>query len=138
MGNIRCINFNLDHIFHVNESQFPQMIETDRLILQKVSGPDKCSFYYFLNKKDNLEKIGEIVLIFDGEIYYKINDKFKNQGYMTEAMQMLLSISKAEHFLSIDRSNHASKKVAKKIGYQKIHKIKGTSSYLYQKKKYKK
>lgn len=114
----------LAECFSIDKNKYPDNIETERLLLEKSNKTDCTTVLYSvcLNVEEK-EKIGEIVLIFDGEIWYKINEKYRNQGYVTEALTRILEISDKRHYLSIEDENKASKKVAKKLGFSKTKRI---------------
>lgn len=97
---------------------------TERLILQKY--PDSCfdSVLFTVYLKESNEEIGEVILIYDGEIWYRIDKDFRRKGYATEAVRKLIEVSKRDDFyLSIKSTNWASKKVAKKLGFVKKKKL---------------
>ena len=114
----------LAECFSIDKNKYPDNIETERLLLDK-SKETNCTtvLYSVCLNVEEKEKIGEIVLIFDGEIWYKINEKYRNQGYVTEALTRILEISDKRHYLSIEDENKASKKVAKKLGFSKTKRI---------------
>ena len=112
---------------HENQKSYVDIIETERLILKKEKTPDFISTIYSILLRKNGEKIGEVNLIYDGEIWYKIDKSFRNNGYATEAVSKLIEITKRkDFFLSIKFMNFASRKVAKKLGF-KLKKITGRS-----------
>ena len=122
----------LAECFSIDKNKYPDNIKTERLLLDKSKETDCTTVLYSvcLNVEEK-EKIGEIVLIFDGEIWYKINEKYRNQGYVTEALTRILEISDKRHYLSIEDENKASKKVAKKLGFSKTKRI--GNLYIYRK-----
>ena len=110
---------------HEKQKPYVDIIETERLILKKEKTPDFVSTIYSILLRKNEEKIGEVNLIYDGEIWYKIDKSFRKNGYATEAVSKLIDISKREDFfLSIKIMNIASRKVAKKLGF-KLKRITG-------------
>ena len=114
------LNVLCDFFGTVYEKQkaYLDLIYTERLILRKEPTPDFVSTVYSILLKETQEKIGEVTLIYDGEIWYKVNEPFRNNGYVTEAVSKLIEISKETNFyLSINLTNRASKKVAKKLGF---------------------
>lgn len=118
------INHDLDVLrdffgtIYENQKAYTDLINTNRLILKKEPTHDCISTNYSILLKETQEKIGEVVLIYDGEIWYKVYKPFRNNGYATEAVSKLIEISKETNFyLSIDFTNRASKKVAKKLGF---------------------
>lgn len=93
---------------------FLPTISTDRLILKKDSKTDCVSDVYNIFLKESDKHIGKIILIFDGEIWYKINDdEFKNKGYMTEALKGISCCFYEDVYCSIDKKNRASVHVEK-------------------------
>lgn len=121
-------NYNLnysdykDHCKTLYEIQkaYKDIIYTKRLKLRKEPTPDFVSTVYSILLKSSDEKIGQVTLIYDGEILYKVYKSFRNNGYATEAVSKLIEISKLTYFyLSIDFFNIASRKVAKKLGFKR-------------------
>jgi len=125
---------NLFNSLHEQQKAYVDTIHTERLILRKEPTPDFVSTVYAILLKESQEKIGEVTLIYDGEIWYKINQPFRRKGYATEAVSKLIEISKQSYFyLSIDFMNKASKKVAKKLGF--IYKKRNRKSLVFEKTK---
>lgn len=112
----------------ISKDKYPDEIETERLLLRKSDDTDSTNIMYSVWLKEE-EKIGEVVLIFDGEIWYKIKKEYRNNGYATEALENILKASHKRHYLSIDDNNKASKKVAKKLGFKKTKKIGNSNIY---------
>lgn len=116
-------NLNLDltklsEIFgQFNELQ--KVYKTERLILQKEITPDSVSNVYSILLRESKEQIGTINVLFDGEIWYKIYEDFRNKGYATEAVSKIINSNLNKYFyLVIDFRNKPSKKVAKKLGFK--------------------
>lgn len=107
-----------DYIDYITnwEKDFPKLIETERLLLKKQAS-DSAAILYFIYLKESNENIGPISIMADGEIWYKIySDHNKNKGYMTEALSGLIEKCTCNYlYLSIQRDNKASIKVAKKL-----------------------
>lgn len=123
----------LAEYFSMNKDKYPDKIKTKRLLLEKSDETDCATVLYSvcLNLEETQEKIGEVVLIFDGEIWYKMNETYRNKGYATEALTEILKLSTKKHYLSIENKNEASKKVAKKLGFKKTKRI--GNSHIYRK-----
>lgn len=95
------------------------IIETERLVLRKERMTDWVSIVYSIRLKEEPKEIGNITIIYDGEIWYKVYEPFRNNGYATEAVAKLVeTIDREDFFLAIKFSNRASIKVAKKIGFK--------------------
>ncbi len=114
----------------IDKKKYPDRIKTKRLFLKKSNDTDSTNVVYSVCLKANEEKIGEVVLLFDGEIWYRIDKEYRNNGYATEAVEEIIKTSHKNHYLSIDESNKASRKVAKKLGFQKAKKV-GKSNIYY-------
>lgn len=114
----------------ISKDKYPNKIKTERLLLKKSNDTDGTNVLYSVCLKTNEEKIGEVVLVYDGEIWYRIDEKYRNNGYATEAVQEIVKKSYKEHYLSIDQTNLASRKVAKKLGFKKVKKM-GKSNIYY-------
>lgn len=97
----------------------PESICTERLILQKGKTPDNVSTVYSIILKQTNQRIGNVTLIQDGEIWYKVYEPFRRKGYATEAVAKVMEVvvTDIDFFLSIDPKNKASRKVAKKLGF---------------------
>lgn len=120
----------LAEYFSIDKNKYPDNIETERLLLEKSKETDCTTVLYSVCLNvEKKQKIGEIVLIFDGEIWYKINEQYRNQGYITEALTKVLETSHKNHYLSIENKNKASKKVAKKLGFKKTKRIGNSCIY---------
>lgn len=105
--------------FEIQKSYFDEYL-TERLVLKKEPESDFVSILFSIFVKETNQKIGEVILIYDGEIWYRIGENFRNKGYATEAVSKLMKVSKrSDFYLSIRFENKASKKVAKKLGFVK-------------------
>lgn len=123
---------NLFNSIREKQEAYLDTLYTERLLLKRETSPDFTSVDYSILLKDSLEQIGEVILLFDGEIWYKILEPFRSNGYATEAVSKLIGISKFSYFyLSIDYKNIPSKKVANKLGF--TYKRKNGKSLLYEK-----
>lgn len=112
------MDFKLNEIFGQFEN-LEKTYTTERLILQREITPDAVSNEYSILLKESNQKIGTVLLIFDGEIWYKVYESFQKNGYATEAVSKLIDASKqTEFYLSIEWTNRASRKVAKKLGFK--------------------
>lgn len=123
---------NLFNSIREKQKAYLDTLYTERLLLKRETSPDFTSVEYSILSKQSLEKIGEVILLFDGEVWYKVFEPFRNNGYATEAVSKLIEVSEFAYFyLSIDYKNIASKKVANKLGF--IYKKKNGKSLLYEK-----
>ena len=97
----------------------PKSINTERLILQREKTPDGVSTVYSIILKQTEQKIGNVTLIQDGEIWYKVYEPFRKNGYATEAVAKVMEVvvTDIDFYLSIRPNNKASRKVAKKLGF---------------------
>lgn len=97
----------------------PESISTERLILQRRETPDNVSTVYSILLKQTEQVIGNVMLIQDGEIWYKIYEPFRKRGYATEAVAKVMEVvvTDIDFYLSINPNNKASRKVAKKLGF---------------------
>ena len=71
-------------------SQFPESIKTDRLFLRKEETADFATIAYSINTREDNDKVGSIVVRFDGYIEYKIFTSHKSFGYAQEAISKLI------------------------------------------------
>ena len=109
--------------FEIQKSYEDEYV-TERLILRKYPDPCVDSILFTVCLKESNEEIGEVILIYDGEIWYRIEKDFRRKGYATEAVRKLMEVSKRDEFyLSIKGTNWVSKKVAKKLGFVKKEKL---------------
>jgi len=93
---------------------------TKRLELKKTLGSDLVSIVFEIFIRGTEKPIGEVVMLYDGEIWCKIEQDFAGNGYATEAVRKLMQESQRKDFyLSIKSTNFASKRVAKKLGFVK-------------------
>lgn len=122
--NIKIKNL-VNTIFKSRES-----IKTNRLILtRKKAKRGVLGTMWPIFLKENMNEVGWIGVVPDGEIYYQLYEGYKKKGYMTEAMTAFLDSNKEKRFyLSIDESNEDSQKVAEKLGFQKIKKEENDNS----------
>lgn len=109
---------NLFTSFYKIQQTYPNKIETNRLILQKQNNTDLNAVEFFIALKETKEIIGIVVMLVDGEIWYKIYKPFRNKGFATEAVSKLIDISKRNNFhLTISFRNKPSIKLARKLGF---------------------
>lgn len=121
---------SLAECFSIDKNKYPNSIKTERLLLKKSDQTDCTTVLYSIYLSfEPKQEIGEVVLIFDGEIWYKMNEQHRNKGYITEALNEILKISNKKHYLSIEDQNIPSKKVAKKLGFHKTKKIGDSQIY---------
>lgn len=115
------------------QKSYPNEILTDRLCIKKSLTAD-LAVYYSLYLQGTSEAIGSVDMYSDGEIWYQISSGFRNQGYVTEAVSKIISISTAPSFyLSICSTNSASLRVAEKLGF-KYSETRGTyQTFIYAK-----
>ncbi len=97
----------------------PNSISTERLILRREEILDCVSTQYSILLRETEQEIGNVVLIYDGEIWYKVYEPFRRNGYATEAVARVMEVVNTDipFYLSIDSKNKASRKVAKKLGF---------------------
>lgn len=108
---------SLKRLYEIQEA-YPDFVDTERLILKKQLDFQLTLIVFFVVLKETNEKIGEITMVYDGEIWYEIDESFRNQGYVTEAVAKLIDVSQRKYFyLSIIHLNLASIKVARKLGF---------------------
>lgn len=123
------LNFNLnldefrDFFREMNKIQkaCPNTINTERLLLLRRKTSDNISTKYSILLRETEQEIGNVILIYDGEIWYKVYEPFQRNGYATEAVKKVMEVVKAdvEFYLSIDSKNKASRKVVKKYAKEK-------------------
>ena len=119
------VNLNLDDLREFLEEMSkiqracPNTINTKRLVLLKKETPDCISTKYSILLKETEQEIGNVILINDGEIWYKVYKPFQRNGYATEAVARVIDEVKTdiEFYLSINSKNKVSRKVAKKLGF---------------------
>lgn len=97
----------------------PDTISTKRLILRKNKTLDWVSTVYTILLRKTEQEIGNVTLIADGEVWYKVYEPFRRRGYATEAVKGVMEVlgTNIKLYLLIDPSNKASRKVAKKLGF---------------------
>lgn len=118
------------------QEAYLDVIETERLTLKKEPTPDFVSTEYSVWLKGSDVKIGTIVIIEDGEIWYKIKKNFRRNGYAKESVSKLIDISlQTSFYLTIKFSNKASRKLARRLGFKYSSWLSGTSSLIYTLKK---
>lgn len=101
------------------QKSYPDEISTKRLYLKKKFTGDIAVIYLVYLMEDHNNSIGSVDMYSDGEIWYQISSGFRNQGYVTEAVSKIISISTAPSFyLSICSTNSASLRVAEKLGFK--------------------
>jgi hypothetical protein len=72
-------------------SQFPGSIKTDNLFLRKEDTADFATVAYSINTREENDKIGNIIVKFNGYIEFKIFENYKYLGYATEAISSLIN-----------------------------------------------
>ena len=74
----------------------PESIPTERLILQRRKTPDNISTKYAMLLKETKQEIGNVILVYDGEIWYKVYEPFRKRGYATEAVARVMEVVKTD------------------------------------------
>ena len=116
------------------QKAYPDITETERLLLEKQNCTDLTAIEFFIILKETNEKIGTVVMLFDGEIWYKVDEPFRNKGFATEAVSKMIDISERNYFyLSISFTNRYSIKLAKKLGFTYKERI--SKSLIFEKEK---
>ncbi len=72
-------------------SQFPGSIKTDNLFLRKEDTADFATVAYSIITREENDKIGNIIIKFNGYIEFKIFENYKCLGYATEAISSLIN-----------------------------------------------
>ena len=93
------------------------MIKSERLIIEQVDVENKKIF--LMKLKHNLDQIGQITIMDNGEIRYECN--LKKEGYSTEAMKAIKQhiLEDGEIYtLYIKENNEPSLNFANKLGFQ--------------------
>ena len=108
----------INHLENFSNACYDNRIETDRLILTKSSKSDCASIIYTIKLKDTLNVIGEITILCNGKIYYRIPKKYQNNGYIQEVLLRFKElIKRRELSLEVGETNLLQKQVASDLGF---------------------
>lgn len=95
------------------------LYSSERLTLKLVTNSNFETSYDVYQKSSN-HVIGEVkIMRMINQIWYRIDSRFCNRGYATEAVTKVLEITdnKDELYLDIRKTNRASIRVAQKLGF---------------------
>jgi RimJ/RimL family protein N-acetyltransferase len=107
------------HLENFSNTKYLDKIETERLILTKSKKSDFSSIIYFVRLKETENLVGEITILCNGKIYYKIPKKYQNQGYIQEALNKFKEIiTRKELSLDVGDKNLIEEQVAKDMGFE--------------------
>ena len=91
------LDFAWKDINLIKKEEFNPIIEDDKICLSQINPSDSIKIKYNIVLKETNEIVGEIACIpkrdyftYDGGIEYKIKDFYKNKGYATKALKLLL------------------------------------------------
>ena len=108
----------INHLENFSNACYDNRIETDRLVLNKSSKSDCSSIIYIIKLKDTLNVIGEITILCNGKIYYRIPKKYQNNGYIQEVLLKFKEIIKRRELsLEVGETNLLQKQVASDLGF---------------------
>lgn len=112
--------FFLCEVLHMSsESSVKESYSTEQLTLKLVTNSDFETSYDVYLKGSNYV-IGNVTIMHViKQIWYRIDSRFCNKGYATEAVAKVLEVTanKDELYLDIHHSNQASIRVAEKLGF---------------------
>ena len=116
------LDFAWKDINVIKKEEFNPIIEDDKICLSQINPSDSIKIKYNIVLKETNEIVGEIACIpkrdyftYDGGIEYKIKDFYKNKGYATKALKLLLKyleiLNVEQLFIATEIDNIASKRV---------------------------
>lgn len=119
------LDFAWKDINLIKKEEFNPIIEDDKICLSQINPSDSIKIKYNIVLKETNEIVGEIACIpkrdyftYDGGIEYKIKDFYKNKGYATKALKLLLkyleTLNVEQLFIATEIDNIASKRVVAK------------------------
>lgn len=119
------LDFAWKDINLIKKEEFNPIIEDDKICLSQINPSDSIKIKYNIVLKETNEIVGEIACIpkrdyftYDGGIEYKIKDFYKNKGYATKALKLLLKyleiLNVEQLFIATEIDNIASKRVIAK------------------------
>lgn len=107
------------HLENFTNTKYVDKIETERLILNKSKKSDFSSIIYFVRLKETDSLVGEITILCNGKIYYKVPKKYQEQGYIQEALNKFKEIiTRKELSLDVGDKNLIQEKVANDLGFE--------------------
>ena len=109
----------IDHLENFTNTKYLDKIETERLILTKSKKSDFSSIVYFIRLKETDTIVGEITILCNGKIYYKLPKKYQEYGYIQEALNKFKEIiTRKELSLDVGDKNLIQEKVANDLGFE--------------------
>ena len=102
-------------------SQFPESIKTERLYFRKEDTADFASVAYSLNTKEDNEEIGNIVVMFNGVIEYKIFVSHKGNDYAEEAIAKLIDVKEMNPiFVKVRKEDTSTIEMFERLGFTSV------------------
>lgn len=117
------LNFNLrdktlDNLDSFEGACYVETIKTERLCLEKRENPDFASVSYELHLLQDYTKIGEITILCNGEVSYKIYQNYQGNGYEREVLRKLADITLLDELiLRVNEDNILGITVAMEVGF---------------------
>lgn len=116
------LDFAWKDINLIKKEEFNPIVEDNEICLSQINPSNSIKIKYNIVLKETQEIIGEIACIpernyftYDGGIEYKIKDFYKNKGYATKALKLLLeylsTLDIEQIFIATEINNIASKRV---------------------------
>lgn len=120
------LNFNLkdstiNTLENFDEVCYVEAIKTDRLYLEKIDNPDFASVVYSIRLCEDNTRVGQISLLCNGTIYYKIYTNYQGNGYVREAIRKLIEITLLNELtLEVKDDNQLGIIVATDLGFKQV------------------
>ncbi len=106
------------HLENFSDTSYLKIIETERLILTKSSKSDFSSIIYLIKLKETGKTIGEITILCNGKIYYRIPRVYQDKNYIKEALLKFKEILKRRELsLEVGETNLLEQQVASELGF---------------------
>lgn len=106
---------NFDEVCYVDA------MKTSRLYLEKIDNPDFASVVYSIRLCEDNTRVGQITLLCNGTIYYKIYVNYQGNGYAREAIRKLIEITLLNELtLEVKDDNQLGIVVANDLGFKQV------------------
>ena len=108
----------VSHLEDFSDTSYLNRIETERLILTKSHKSDFSAIYYMIKLKENEKTIGELSILCNGKIYYRIPRAYRDKDYIKEALLKFKDIVKRKELsIEIGKTNLLEQQMADELGF---------------------
>ena len=109
------------HLENFYDTCYDRRIETERLILDKSIKSNYSAVSYTIKLKNSEKIIGEITILCNGKIYYRLYNKYRGNDYIKEVLLKFKSIIKRKELsLEIGSTNLFEQQIVSDLGFVSV------------------